>query len=308
MELDKWIMKTAVILNPTAGLGKIGPVPEKIERAMRKCGMECEIILTHEEGDGTRLARAAVARGHDLIVAAGGDGTVNEIINGLAGTNAKLGLLPSGSVNVLARDLGIPRNLVKAAQVLAKGHVKEIDLGLANDRYFALMAGIGFDAEVVANVFRPIKDIIGSSVYVFSGLEKLATYEATDIVIEMPDARYAGKAFLVMVCNVSTYTYYLKITPDAVPDDGVLDICVFERLPTDKFGFAHNIADVFLRRHMYHDEVRFFRTCRATIRSTPEVMVQLDGDVLDSTPVDISVIPRGLSLIVPEEAKRAESG
>ncbi|HEY3298427.1 MAG TPA: diacylglycerol kinase family protein [Armatimonadota bacterium] len=292
-------MKTAVILNPTAGQGKPGASIEILKQSLNCCGIDCDILFTEKEGDGSILAREAANRGYDTVVAVGGDGTVNEIINGLAGTGVKLGLIPVGSVNVLAKDMGIPLDLRKAVTVLAAGNVKEIDLGVANGRYFAMMAGIGFDAEVVADVFRPVKDLIGASAYVFKGLEKLATYQATDVVIEMPEETYSGKAFLVVVGNLSSYAWSVKVTPDAVPDDGLLNICVFERPFTDRLGFIHHIADVFVQRHAYHDEIKFFSTTRALIKSNPDVMMQIDGELFGTTPADISVISRALPLIVP---------
>lgn len=292
-------MKSLLILNPHAGRPKLPGVEDRVHRAFRRHGLSCEIVLAERAGDATVLARKAAKDGYDLVVAGGGDGTVNEVANGLAGTDVPLGILPLGSVNVLARELRIPLNPSQAIRAMAQGTVKHIDLGRANERYFTLMAGFGFDAEVVANVLQPIKDWIGSSAYVLKGLATLARYRATDVTLEMPEETYSAKAFLVIVANVSTYTYNLKITPYASPDDGLLDICVFERPLTDRIGFMRQVAEVFINRHLYHKAVRYFRTTGVAIRSSPDVMVQLDGDAFGSTPVEISIVPRILPVVVP---------
>ena len=292
-------MKTITIVNPTAGHVRRAGVEERLDKAFRKHGLACDIVLTQKAGDGCALAREAAESGADLVVAAGGDGTVKEVVNGLVGTGAALGIIPAGTVNVLARELGIPLSPHKAIRTIAEGNVKKIDLGCANGHYFTLMAGFGFDAEVVSNVLQPIKDWIGASAYVLAGLETLAGYRPTRITLEMPDERYSHRAYLAIVANVSTYTYNMKITPHAAPDDGLLDICVFERPIADKIGFMHQLAEVFINRHLYHKAVRYFRTPSVIVRSRPDVMVQLDGDTFGTTPIEISVAPSILPVVVP---------
>lgn len=291
-------MEAVVILNPAAGRG-LRNAEQNIARALRRHGVLAEVLTTSKAGDGVEMARKAAADGCNLVVAAGGDGTVNEVVNGLVGTDCLLGILPLGTVNVLVRELNIPLNPYEAIKVIASGSPKRIDIGYANGRCFALMAGFGFDAEVVANVLQPIKDWIGVSAYILKGLETLAKYKATEISIKMPEETYETKAFLVIAANVSTYTYNLKITPHATPDDGLLDVCVFERPITDRIGFMRQVADVFIHRHLYHKAVRYFRTSEIKVESTPEVYVQIDGDPCGTTPTQISVDPQVLPVIVP---------
>lgn len=291
------ILVAIVILNPIAGMRKIPGLEKRLEKAFCRHGMPCELLLTRKAGDATAFARKAAEEGADLVVAAGGDGTVNEVANGLAGSNTPMGIIPLGTVNVLARELKIPLFTSKAIKTIAEGTPRPIDLGIANGQYFTLMAGFGFDAEVVTNVLQPIKDWIGASAYILKGLETLAKCQATEFTLEMPEETYSEKAFLVIVANASTYTYNLHIAPMAAPDDGFLDICVFERPITDRIGFMRQVAEVFINRHVYHKAVRFFRTTKVTLRSTPETYVQLDGDPFGKTPVEISVAPSILPVI-----------
>lgn len=293
-------MEVAVILNPIAGQWQIGSAKDKIAYEFKKHDINCIINETKCSGDGVDLAREAVKSGYKIVIAAGGDGTVNEVVNGIADTDASFGILPLGSVNVLARELNIPLDLKRAVSCIAENNIRKIDLGIAGDRYFTLMAGFGFDAEVVSTVLQPIKDMIGSSAYIFKGLEKLATYNATDVTLEMPDQVYTSKAFLIMVANAATYTYRLKITPYAAPDDGLLDICIFEHSAMDRLGFARQITDLFMDRHLEHDEVKYFRTTSVKVISSPDVAVQIDGDAFGTTPLEIRIVPGILPVIVPK--------
>lgn len=295
-------MKVAVILNPKAGQGRPSLVQEQVERSLCDRGFECELFVTERADDGFTIARRAAERGYDLVIAVGGDGTVNEVINGIAGSDARLGILPMGTVNVLARELKIPLNPRQAIRTIVEGNEKRIDLGNANGRYFTLMAGLGFDADVVSNVLQPIKDILGTSAYVFQALGTLARYTATDVTLEMPDETYSSKAFLVIVANSSTYAWQMKMAPYAYPDDGLLDICVFERPVSDRIGFLRQLIDVFTRRHPRDDAVKYFQAARVKIRSNPHIMAQLDGDPFGGTPLDIVVAPRILPVIVPAES------
>lgn len=299
-------MKAALILNPTAGFNKPIKAENRVEKILYRYGISCETMLTRKPGDASIMARNASNGGFDVIIAGGGDGTVNEVVNGLVGSKTPLGILPTGTVNVLARELGIPINLHKAAGIIAEGKVGNIDLGCANGRFFTLMAGFGFDAEVVANVLQPMKDMIGSSAYAIKALEMLTKYQATNVSIELPSETYSTEAFLIIVANVSTYTYNLKMAPYASPDDGLLDICVFERDGMDRFGFAGQIADLFAQKHMQHPAVRYYRASNITIRSKPEINVQLDGDTFGTTPVEISVAHKMLPVMMPgDQPQRA---
>jgi YegS/Rv2252/BmrU family lipid kinase len=292
-------MSAALIINPTANKGKSAALTDKLCKGLESRGVECQPYVTEKPGDATAFARKAAEGGAQTVIAVGGDGTVNEVINGIAGTGVCLGMLPAGTVNVCARELGIPFNIKKAIDVIAEGRIKHIDLGMANERYFVLMAGLGFDAEVVSHVFRPVKDILGSSAYVLKGLETLARYSATEVTLEMPEETYKASAFLVIVANFSTYTYNLKIAPYASPESGFLDICVFECSVLEKLKFIQHIADVFLKRHLLNDEVKYFRTARVKITSSPKIMAQLDGDAFMTTPVEITAAPHILPVIVP---------
>lgn len=291
-------MKTLVVSNPKAGR-RTSRAHRKLISELRDEGLEFDIAVTKSPEDGSAMARRAAAEGYDVVVAAGGDGTVNEVVNGLAGTDTALGILPLGTVNVFARQLKIPLSLPQAARVISEGWTRQVDLGRAGDRHFTLMAGLGFDAAVVANVVQPLKDLIGPSAYVLKGIEALAKYTPTEVTLQMPEEAYHGTVFLVVVANVSMYAYELQVAPYAAPDDGLLDVIVFERPVTDRIGFVRQIVQTLFRRHLRHPAVRYYQTPRVRVLSTPDIMIQLDGDAFGSTPVDITVAPRGLRVVAP---------
>jgi diacylglycerol kinase (ATP) len=143
-------LRVVLLVNPVAGMRRL-PL-EPIQAALRARGAAVEVALTTRPGDATTIARQAAAAGADVLLACGGDGTVNEAVNGLAGSQTALAVLPGGTVNVWAREVGIPLDPVRALQLLWEGQRRWIDLGRAGERYFLLMAGIGFDADVAAQV------------------------------------------------------------------------------------------------------------------------------------------------------------
>lgn len=293
-------LNTFLILNPNAGQRKPDETRRQIDGALSSNCLKCEVVTTVEAGQGRELARQAAEAGFDVVIAAGGDGTVNEVATGLVGSGTPLGILPVGTVNVLARQLGIPFDIDEAVRNVANRHIRRIDIGRVDHCYFTLMAGFGFDAEIVATVLKPLKDVIGASAYVLKGLEMLAKYQATDVVLEMPEETYVGKAFLVVVANSPTYAYKMRLAPYASTEDGLLDVIVFEQPPTRTLGFIRQILEVFIRRHVYHRDVRYFKTPRVIVRSDPEVMVQVDGDSNGRTPAEVSILPCALPIIVPE--------
>lgn len=292
-------MKSFTIINPYAGKSTSGPSLYAIDQILHESGIINEFGFTHNSGDASRLAAEAAERGYDIVISAGGDGSINEVVNGLAEKGTTMGILPSGTANVLARELNIPLDAEKAAKIIGAGKIKNIDLGLANGRYFTLMAGIGFDAKVVHNVMQPLKDVIGGAAYVIKGIEILSHYEAVDVTIEMPEETYTGKAFLVIVANASTYAYQIKVVPDASYEDGLLDVCVFEKPISDKMGLIRQVAEVFINTHKYNDYVKFYRTTTAKINSNHKIPVQIDGDPFETTPLDISIKAAVLPVIVP---------
>ena len=286
------------IFNPLAGGGASRRDVPRIVEAMRGLGYEVSEWPTTAVGDGTKLARRGVEEGFDLICAIGGDGTVNETINGLAGSEVPLVVVPTGTVNVLAMELGIPLEPPDAVRLLELGNISWIDLGLAGDRYFGLMAGIGMDAAVVASMNPMMKKAFREAAFAVHGLATYLTREEPRIRVTCPEMTVEG--YFAVFGNSSNYAGAFGITPLADMRDGLLDVCVLK----DKSFFStfSYWTAALINAHIRHPNVAYFRTERAqisTVEEGKEVLVQTDGEVAGSLPLDCRVVPRALRVVVP---------
>ena len=266
--------------------------------SLRGLGYDVEERETAGVGDATRLAREAVEQGLDLVCAIGGDGTVNETINGLAGAEVPLAIVPTGTVNVLAMELGIPLELPDAVKLLEVGTVSWIDLGLAGDRYFALMAGVGMDAAVVASLNPVLKKAFKEAAFAVQGLANYLTKE--EPLIRITTAERTVEGYFAVFGNSSNYGGGFGITPLADMRDGLLDVCVLK----DK-SFLSTIwywSAALINAHIKHPKVEYFRTEAAeivTVEEGKEVLVQTDGEVAGKLPITCRVVPRSLRVVVP---------
>jgi diacylglycerol kinase (ATP) len=286
------------IRNPHSGGGGYKRDLPLIMGALRGLGYQVDERATQGEGDGTRLARAGVDEGFDLVCAIGGDGTVNEIINGLAGTDVPLAIIPTGTVNVLAMELGIPLDPPDAVRLLEAGTVSWIDLGLAGERYFGLMAGVGMDAAVVASLSPLMKRAFKEAAFAVQGFANYLTKEEPRIRVTCEERSVEG--YFAVFGNASNYGGGFGITPLADMRDGLLDVCVLKDksfLSTVSYWTAALIS-----AHLKHPKVEYFRTEAAeivTVEAGKEVLVQTDGEMAGRLPLTCSVVPRALRVVVP---------
>lgn len=295
-------MRALLVANPRAGRLRGGAALERIEGSLAEAGFGVERIAATDPA-GTVVALSAALSGEEArdrrVVVAGGDGTIHAVLPALANTGVPLAILPVGSVNVLARDLGVPTSLDAAIRVAERGQERQIDLGYANNRPFALMAGIGFDAAVVHSVAPNVKNLIGSFAYVARGLQVLASYPQTHFHIEADGEEVEGAGWLAIVANASRYTYHWRLAPDARIDDGWLDLCFFAS--ESAVHTAGQVVAVLGGRHSSHPGVRHLRAKRFRFRCDPDVAVQLDGDPAGSTPVEVTIAPGALTVMVPSD-------
>lgn len=286
------------IFNSHSGGGEYRRDLPLILDSLRGLGYDVEERETAGVGDATRFAREAVQQGLDLVCAIGGDGTVNETINGLAGAEVPLAIVPTGTVNVLAMELGIPLELPDAVKLLEVGTVSWIDLGLAGDRYFGLMAGVGMDAAVVASLNPVLKKAFKEAAFAVQGLANYLTKE--EPLIRVTTAERTVEGYFAVFGNSSNYGGGFGITPLADMRDGLLDVCVLK----DK-SFLSTIwywSAALINAHIKHPKVEYFRTEAAeivTVEEGKEVLVQTDGEMAGKLPLTCRVVPRSLRVVVP---------
>lgn len=299
-------MRSLLIINPVAGQGRPHEALSAVRAALAP--LVAETLITQSRGDAEAAARrAASGGGFDAVLVAGGDGTVNEAINGLMSgrkpdaPGLPLGLVPLGTQNVLAHELSLPRgDLGALTGVIRAGHTRAVDVGRVGERFFSLMAGFGFDAAVVRDLVLPVKEIIGPAAYALATMSALAAYRSTAVQLSLDGETISSEAYLIVVANASSYAFrHVKMAPFAAIDDGWLDVCVFERAPFDKVGFVTQIMAMLARRHLRDPRVRYYRARRIGIVSDPPIQGQLDGDMFGQTPLTLEVVPKALTVFVP---------
>jgi YegS/Rv2252/BmrU family lipid kinase len=286
-----------VISNPEASGGGYRRDLPRIMAALSALGFEIDDRHTTAPGDAAEFARQAVVESYELVCAVGGDGTVNETVNGLAGSGVPLAIVPTGTVNILAMELGIPLDPPDAVRVIEKGSLSWIDLGLAGERYFALMAGIGMDARVVASVNPILKKTLKEAAFAVQGAVSYFTHEEPLLRVECEEQTVEG--YFAVFGNASNYGGAFGITPFADMRDGLLDVCVLK----DKsfLGTAWYWLAALINSHINHPKVAYFRTEAAQVSAVEpdkEVLVQTDGEVAGKLPLECRVVPRALRVIV----------
>ncbi len=293
-----------LIANPVSGtyLQHTRQIAEAVEY-LRQRGWQAELHLTEAEGDARRITREAVEKQCAIVVAIGGDGTINEIIQELAGSETALGVLPSGTVNVWAREVGIPLDNARARSVLLDGEIRTIDLGKINERYFLLMAGLGLDGEVTHAVEKkPIKRL-GVIGYLLIGTWLGLGYQAFRVLLELKGHLVKLNALQVVIGNTQLYAGTIKYTWLAKCDDGLLDICVVrKRGVLGRFMVA---LDFLLRRKQRQQWVRYETGDTIKIYTRQPIAIQLDGEPFGYTskekPLIVTVARHALKVIVPRD-------
>jgi YegS/Rv2252/BmrU family lipid kinase len=288
-----------VILNPAAHSEKAGRLADRI----REVAGDAEIRLSSMPGDAERIASEAAAEGYGSIVAAGGDGTVNEVVNGIVASgrgDVTLGILPVGTMNVFAVELGIPLNsLRKAWDVVLAGHSRQIDLPQCvtgdSKRGFVQLAGVGLDAEVVRRTSRESKNALGPLSYLLS-LAQIVGEKPPLVTLLDGEGRERSGSF-VLLGNGRYYGGPFRVFRRGVPDDGLLDVLVFRnQSPWDLLRYLHAIA---MGQHADLPDVEYFQTLSLEVRSEGQVPFELDGEMAGFLPVSFSVLREGLRVFTP---------
>jgi YegS/Rv2252/BmrU family lipid kinase len=274
------------------------PPMDRVQSAVDAIGKawQIDIRVTDAPGHATQLARDAATSGATAVFAYGGDGTVNEVVNGLAGSDCALGVLRGGMGNVFAKEIGIQRRPDRALRQQLNGDRQRFDLGKVNDRHFLLMAGVGLDAAVVRAVPDSLKRRLGSTSYALWALKLLPGYRPTPTHLSIDGAARDTELFWLLLGNTRSYGGFINITSKARVDDGLLDAYIFEghRLAW-KLTTALKLA---LKRQDGAKGVAFHRLHDLSIEA-PGLPIQADGEYLGQTPATFSVEPHALDVLLP---------
>jgi YegS/Rv2252/BmrU family lipid kinase len=279
-----------IILNPAAK----GDQARKTVDRMAKLAPDAKLLLTENAGDGERQAKEAMAMGCRTIVAAGGDGTVNEVLNGIDPAQCTLGIIPVGTMNVLALELGISPDLERALAVIRKNRRRRVDLGYANQRRFIQLAGVGLDAEVVKKTHPEAKRAWGPWSYL------LTVAQVTVAPAPLLRVRTEGRECIgpmVLIGNGRHYGGPFRFFPKADMADGKLDVCIFPKSgPLDLLWY---LQGVLIGGPESLPEVNYLQVPALTVEAEGKVALEVDGEYGGETPVAFRLDKKGVELIVP---------
>jgi YegS/Rv2252/BmrU family lipid kinase len=290
-------MRAAVIYNPYAGRNHGERAAWTVEGYLLAHGLDVDLYATGESGDATRFAAEASASA-DIVVAVGGDGTVNEVINGMATGGATLGIVPAGTVNVLALELGIPFQVEKACEILANGKTLAMDLGRVNERRFVLMMGAGIDALTILNIDPKAKKRFREFAFVSTGLRQGFARPPQPFFVRVNGEEH--RATFLVAGNSRYYGGRFGLTTDADPTDGLLDVLMFKGTTVASLGVFWLGVPTGL--HLHHRDVTYVRAERAEVLPVDEehvVWYQTDGELAGRLPANLGIDHHAIKILVP---------
>lgn len=306
-------MKIWLIVNPKAGPSAFQKQIREAEKYLTNLGCRVKLTQTQAKGDATRLAQQAVDEAFNVAVAVGGDGTINEVCNGLVGSHTALGVLPAGTANVYAADVHIPiwnplnpDAVIKGADILVNGQRRRIDVGRSTledgtSRHFLMWCGIGLDAAITqarnsakSNAARPLN----YATWLASGLMVAYDFMGTPATITTDDGVVNERVLMAVVSNGQLYGRVWRMAPEAKMDDGLLDVGIMAgyRWPST---FKHVVGLTF-RQHIKDPDFHLHRTRHLSLSAKDALPVHVDAETLGTTPVEVHVVPQALTVTLPK--------
>lgn len=292
--------RVLVIMNPASGQSDHEALRVVIEDHLREAGVTYEVCETQGEGDAFGWAKDA--KEVDLVIVSGGDGTVMEAMSGLIKNESDIPLaqIPGGTANLLARALGISTDPKEAVELALSGAAVALDVGYLpdHDRYFALVAGAGWDAQLIEDASRKLKDKLGIIAYVMTGIKNLFALQRSRIVLEIDGVRQHFRAHTVMIVNVGGLANsHFELGQDISPHDGKLNLAV---VSAQTLGSVLRLVYRLLTQQFKNDrDLSYFSASRIRIEARPPLKVQIDGETVGETPLYAEAVPDGALLIVP---------
>ena len=289
-----------LIANPAAGGGRARRLAEHGRRRLRQAGVDAALAWTQRRGQARELAAAAVDRGSPVAVVCGGDGTVSEVLPELAGRETRLGLLPAGTCNDLARSLGVPTSPEPALRLLADGRSRPIDLGRCGRRWFATVASFGFDAEVGEAVAAGRSPFPGTAGYLYAALRHLRTYRPPRVRLRGDFGVREQEVFLAAAANTACYGGGMRICPQADPADGRLDVCLVDG-SISRGEVLAMLPRIFRGGHVRSPAVHMLRSSWVEIEPLDggSATLRADGEHLAETPAVLRASHHALRVIRP---------
>lgn len=286
-----------VIINPASGQDR--PILGTMNRVFHQAGINWDVRITKDAGDARRFAQEAVTGGADAVAVYGGDGTVMEVANGLQGSAVPLAIFPGGTANVMSIELGIPNDLAQATALVSgeNSYVRLVDVGQVRDRYFLLRVGIGFEADVMNRTEREAKNRMGTFAYLLSGLQSLGDRKIANYRLWLDDQEVEAGGISLMIANSGNMGVpNMSFAKNIDVSDGLLDVVVIR--DTD----VGSLLQVAASAVGFSDPLQHWQARRVVVESDPAQHVIVDGEPIEDTPVEATVLPQALRVIVPRDA------
>lgn len=295
-------MKHIFVINPIAGKGKAISFENKIKDLFKNIDEPYEILITKESGEATKKVKDIVSKERCRVYSIGGDGTLNEVLNGLVGSDSSLAIIPAGSGNDFARTLYGNLEVCGILEKLISGEEKPIDVAKVNDRYFLNISSVGFDACVVNNArqYKKYKLITGPMAYGISLIKTLFTFGHMNLEFEIDDKIIKSDMYLIAVANGKCYGGGIKIAPNAIIDDGLLDIYAIKKprlhrlirfLP--KVVTGKDVTGI--------EEIIYTRIKKMRVKSKDDIIVNIDGEIVALNDINFEIVNKAINVVIPRE-------
>jgi YegS/Rv2252/BmrU family lipid kinase len=295
--------KLQVIINPASGQAE--PILTILNTIFKEHNVNWDVSITHETGDGARLAKEAIAAGADLIVSYGGDGTTQDVANGMVGQEVPMAILPGGTANAFASELGIPKVSAEAAEIIFNSEPRAVDLGKTDQGYFVLRVDMGITTKISEDASREMKDRFGILAYALSAVKAVGQAEKIKYRLNLDSEEVEIEGFACLVANVNDLGAF-NLTLNSVVDlsDGLLDVFIIDDVGGTLLSVAAGIINLqdgaaASFKHWQVHEVR--------IEADPPQKVYGDGDPLGETPISISVAPKAIRVLTPRPPENISS-
>lgn len=291
--------RLTVLLNPVSGPTRTrGADWDWIQTEAEAAGWRTEVLTSEGPGDIERLAKEAVASGIRRLVVVGGDGSINEAVQAVVGSKVELGIVPAGTSNILANELGVPDDFRLAAKLAFTGRALAIDVGCANDRYFTLMLGVGYDVSTIEVMWPQFKRLMGQVAYTIAGLTSFVQHRAVRMRIEIDGRRMRRLVYFLVIANTRLYgNASTTVAEHADVRDGLFDVVVIRARAW--YHVVFSMVRIMARIKSPFEKVETIRGREVTIRSARRVKYQLDGDPAGTLPVKVKMLPEALLIIAP---------
>jgi diacylglycerol kinase (ATP) len=300
-------MKYLLIINPTSGKGIYKSLITKAEKAFSCCNLSStgqknyhehilKIKITAKRGDAVSFAKATNA---DVVIAAGGDGTVNEVINGIMMNNLhgtkkpRLAVIPLGTSNMVARSLNVPKNIDKALQIILSNRRKDLDIGKVNQRYFSIGCGVGLDAMMYKNVEPKIKKLFGEVAYPLSFIKTVFNYNPELLEVHVDGQAFTG--YYVLVCNITQFHHLFRLVKCSRDDDGLFDVLIFKKKEIGHI-FRYVLGVAAQQAHNLKD-LHCLKASELRITSKKKVIAHADAEIIGGTPVTVKMYKKAIEVV-----------